>query len=90
MLGFLEGPFLAGSQIKLNHAVDRQAVLPRIKVRVHSGNSLGSAAGIFQGGGTVNLQLTQNARPGDVIAVTVEPAGGTKAPTTAPIAAHTV
>lgn len=47
-------------------------------------------AGIFQGGGTVNLQLTQNARPGDVIAVTVEPAGGTKAPTSAPIAAHTV
>ena len=47
-------------------------------------------AGIFQGGGTVNLQLTQNAHPGDVIAVTVEPAGGTKAPTSAPIAAHTV
>jgi anti-sigma-K factor RskA len=47
-------------------------------------------AGIFQGGGTVNLQLTRNARPGDVIAVTVEPAGGTKAPTSAPIAAHTV
>ena len=47
-------------------------------------------AGIFRGGGTVNLQLTQSARPGDVIAVTVEPAGGTKAPTTAPIAAHTV
>ena len=47
-------------------------------------------AGIFQGGGTVNLQLTRDARPGDVIAVTVEPAGGTKAPTSAPIAAHTV
>jgi len=47
-------------------------------------------AGIFQGGGTVNLQLTKNARPGDVIAVTVEPAGGTKTPTSAPIAAHTV
>jgi anti-sigma-K factor RskA len=47
-------------------------------------------AGIFQGGGTVNLQLTQNARPGDVIAVTVEPAGGVKQPTGKPIAAHTV
>ena len=47
-------------------------------------------AGIFRGGGTVNLQLTQSARPGDVIAVTVEPAGGTKAPTSPPIAAHTV
>ncbi len=47
-------------------------------------------AGLFQGGGTVNLKLSRNARPGDVIAVTVEPAGGTKAPTTTPIAAHTV
>jgi anti-sigma-K factor RskA len=47
-------------------------------------------AGLFKGGGTVNLKLTQNARPGDVIAVTVEPAGGTKTPTTTPIAAHTV
>ena len=44
-------------------------------------------AGLFQGGGTVRLKLTQNARPGDVIAVTVEPAGGTKQPTTTPIAA---
>jgi anti-sigma-K factor RskA len=47
-------------------------------------------AGLFQGGGTVNLKLTRDARPGDVIAVTIEPAGGTKAPTTTPIAAHTV
>jgi anti-sigma-K factor RskA len=47
-------------------------------------------AGLFEGGGTVNLKLTRNARPGDVIAVTIEPAGGTKAPTTPPIAAHTV
>jgi anti-sigma-K factor RskA len=47
-------------------------------------------AGIFHGGGTVNLQLTRDARPGDVIAVTVEPAGGVKKPTGKPIAAHTV
>ncbi len=47
-------------------------------------------AGLFKGGGTVNLKLSRDARPGDVIAVTVEPAGGTKAPTSAPIAAHTV
>ena len=47
-------------------------------------------AGLFQGGGTVNLKLSRDARPGDVIAVTVEPAGGTKAPTSTPIAAHTV
>jgi anti-sigma factor RsiW len=47
-------------------------------------------AGLFQGGGTVNLKLTRDARPGDVIAVTIEPAGGTRTPTTAPIAAHTV
>ena len=47
-------------------------------------------AGLFKGGGTVNLKLSRDARPGDVIAVTVEPAGGTKAPTTTPIAAHTV
>ncbi len=47
-------------------------------------------AGLFEGGGTVNLKLSRNARPGDVIAVTVEPAGGTKAPTGTPIAAHTV
>jgi anti-sigma-K factor RskA len=47
-------------------------------------------AGIFHGGGTVNLQLTRDARPGDVIAVTVEPAGGVKKPTGKPIAVHTV
>jgi anti-sigma-K factor RskA len=47
-------------------------------------------AGLFRGGGTVNLKLTRDARPGDVIAVTVEPAGGTKTPTSPPIAAHTV
>jgi anti-sigma-K factor RskA len=47
-------------------------------------------AGIFKGGGTVNLTLSRDARPGDVIAITIEPAGGTKAPTTTPIANHTV
>jgi anti-sigma-K factor RskA len=47
-------------------------------------------AGIFKGGGTVNLTLSQDARPGDVIAITIEPAGGTKAPTTTPIANHRV
>ena len=47
-------------------------------------------AGLFQGGGTVNLTLTQDARPGDVIAVTIEPAGGTTKPTTPPIAHETV
>jgi anti-sigma-K factor RskA len=47
-------------------------------------------AGLFQGGGTVTLKLTQAARPGDVIAVTVEPAGGTRKPTTPPIAHETV
>jgi anti-sigma-K factor RskA len=47
-------------------------------------------AGLFRGGGTVNLKLTRDARPGDVIAVTIEPAGGTKTPTSTPIAAHTV
>jgi anti-sigma-K factor RskA len=30
-------------------------------------------AGVFKGGGTVELQLTERARPGDVIAVTIEP-----------------
>jgi len=43
-------------------------------------------AGVFKGGGTVELQLTRDARPGDRIAVTVEPAGGTQKPTTTPIA----
>jgi anti-sigma-K factor RskA len=47
-------------------------------------------AGIFQGGGTLKLTLTEPANPGDVIAVTVEPAGGTKAPTTTPIADHKI
>jgi anti-sigma-K factor RskA len=47
-------------------------------------------AGIFQGGGTLELTLTKPAKPGDVIAVTIEPAGGTKQPTTTPIANGTV
>ena len=47
-------------------------------------------AGLFTGGGTLELTLTRPAKPGDVIAITVEPAGGTKAPTTTPIADHRV
>jgi anti-sigma-K factor RskA len=43
-------------------------------------------AGLFRGGGTLVLTLTKPARPGDEIAITIEPAGGTKQPTTTPIA----
>jgi anti-sigma-K factor RskA len=48
--------------------------------------SVALPAGVFQGGGTVELKLTQSARPGDRIAVTVEPKGGSRKPTTTPIA----
>jgi anti-sigma-K factor RskA len=48
--------------------------------------SVALPAGVFEGGGTVELPLTQSARPGDKIAVTIEPAGGSKKPTTTPIA----
>jgi anti-sigma-K factor RskA len=44
------------------------------------------AAGIFEGGGTLELTLTKPARPGDVIAVTIEPAGGRTTPTGSQIA----
>jgi anti-sigma-K factor RskA len=47
-------------------------------------------AGIFEGGGTITLTLTKPAKPGDVIAITVEPAGGSKQPTTKPLAAGTI
>jgi anti-sigma-K factor RskA len=47
-------------------------------------------AGLFQGGGTIKLTLTRPAKPGDVIAITIEPAGGTKAPTAKPIAAQKI
>jgi anti-sigma-K factor RskA len=43
-------------------------------------------AGVFEGGGTVELKLTEAAKPGDKIAVTVEPSGGSQKPTTTPIA----
>ena len=48
--------------------------------------SVALPAGIFKGGGTVELKLTQAARPGDKVAVTVEPSGGSRKPTTTPIA----
>jgi anti-sigma-K factor RskA len=48
--------------------------------------SVALPAGVFEGGGTVELPLTQSAKPGDKIAVTIEPAGGSKKPTTTPIA----
>jgi anti-sigma-K factor RskA len=48
--------------------------------------SVALPAGVFQGGGTVELKLTEAAMPGDKIAVTIEPAGGTRKPTTTPIA----
>jgi anti-sigma-K factor RskA len=47
-------------------------------------------AGTFHGGGTVVLDLSQQARPGDQIAVTVEPAGGSDKPTTKPLGAASV
>jgi hypothetical protein len=43
-------------------------------------------AGTFEGGGRVELQLTQPVRPGDQIAVTIEPDPGTQRPTGQPIA----
>ena len=48
--------------------------------------SVALPAGVFKGGGTVELHLTQPAKPGDKIAVTIEPAGGSPKPTTTPIA----
>lgn len=48
--------------------------------------SVALPAGVFQGGGTVELHLTRAAMPGDKIAVTIEPSGGSKKPTTTPIA----
>jgi anti-sigma-K factor RskA len=48
--------------------------------------SVALPAGVFQGGGTVELHLTRAAKPGDRIAVTIEPAGGSQKPTTTPIA----
>jgi anti-sigma-K factor RskA len=48
--------------------------------------SVALPAGVFNGGGTVELHLTQSAKPGDKIAVTIEPAGGSQKPTTTPIA----
>jgi anti-sigma-K factor RskA len=54
------------------------------------GSSGAIPAGTFSGGGTVVLHLTAQARPGDKIAVTVEPAGGSKQPTTQPIGAAAI
>ncbi|MEP6641046.1 MAG: anti-sigma factor [Gaiellales bacterium] len=47
-------------------------------------------AGLFDGGGKLTLKLTTPVKPGDVIAITVEPAGGTKTPTAKPIAHQTI
>ena len=49
-----------------------------------------SRPGTFEGGGTVVLDLTAQARPGDQVAITVEPAGGSDQPTTKPIGAASV
>ena len=48
--------------------------------------SVALPAGVFNGGGTVELHLTRAAMPGDKIAVTIEPSGGSKKPTTTTIA----
>jgi anti-sigma-K factor RskA len=44
-----------------------------------------SPAGLFPPG-TTHLTLTLHVQPGDVIAITIEPAGGSPKPTQAPIA----
>jgi anti-sigma-K factor RskA len=54
------------------------------------GGDIGSAnrAGLFAGGDETSVQLVEGTvEPGDVVAVTIEKAGGVDAPTTAPIAA---
>ena len=54
------------------------------------GGDIGSAnrAGLFPGGdGTAIERVDGTVEPGDVVAVTIEAAGGVDAPTTAPIAA---
>ena len=43
-------------------------------------------AGLFRGGGTTFLPIDGKVRKGSVVAVTVEPAGGSDAPTTKPFA----
>ena len=47
------------------------------------------SAGVFAGGRT-SVDLVAKAHPGDTVAVTVEPAGGSQQPTTQPIAASKV
>jgi anti-sigma factor RsiW len=50
--------------------------------------SRASSAGLFSGGGGREiLPVEGTVRPGDVVAVTVEPAGGVAAPTTQPVVA---
>lgn len=43
-------------------------------------------AGLFEGGGTTTIVLARRARSGDVIGFTVEPDGGSPAPTSVPVA----
>ena len=43
-------------------------------------------AGTFSGGKAVVVKLDGNAVRGHTVAITVEPAGGSKAPTTQPVA----
>ena len=43
-------------------------------------------AGLFRGGGTTFVPIDEKVRKGSVVAVTVEPAGGSTAPTTKPFA----
>jgi len=42
------------------------------------------SAGLFRGGGTTFVPLDGRVKKGSVVAVTVEPAGGSDAPTTKP------
>ena len=49
-----------------------------------------SRPGTFEGGGTVVLDLTAQARPGDQVAITVEPAGGSTSRPPKPIGAASV
>jgi anti-sigma-K factor RskA len=51
---------------------------------VINGKKAPVAAGLFRGGGTTFVPLASKVRTGSVVAVTVEPAGGSDAPTTKP------
>ena len=75
-----------GSAALVMYRLDAAPAGKTYEAWIIKGKQAPAPAGVFRGGGTTFVPIDGKVKSGSVVAVTVEPAGGSKAPTTKPFA----